>query len=90
MWKRDRDGSHPNSIGKSSSAKVSASGNTKVKGEGTTPGQPPQGGSKSGLGAAGKVAADTAANLAKGSWDVAREKAQTGAGAAQELSLIHI
>ena len=78
------DGSHPNSSSKSSGAKGSAAGNTKVKGEGTTPGQQPQGGSKSALGTAGKVAADTAANLAKGSWDVAREKAQTGAGVVQE------
>ena len=78
------DGSHPNSSGKSSSAKGSASGNAKVKGEGTTPGQQPQDGTKSVLGTAGKVAVDTATNLAKGSWDVAREKAQTGAGVAQE------
>jgi len=68
----------------SSSSRGSVAGNSKAKGAGSTPGQQPQGGTKSALGTVGRVATDAAANLVKGSWDVAKERANAGAEAAQE------
>ena len=74
--------SRASSSNKGSTGKSGASSSAKAKG--TTPGQQPQGGTKSALGTAGRIAADTAANLAKGSWDVAKERASAGAEAAQD------
>jgi type IV secretion system protein TrbL len=74
--------SRASSSNKSSTAKSGTTSSAKAKG--TTPGQQPQGGTKSALGTAGKIVADTAANLAKGSWDVAKERASAGAEAAQD------
>jgi|JI8StandDraft_1071087.scaffolds.fasta_scaffold06465_4 type IV secretion system protein TrbL len=74
--------SRASSSNKGSSAGSGTTGNAKAKG--TTPGQQPQGGTKSALGTAGRIVADTAANLAKGSWDVAKERANAGAEAAQD------
>jgi len=68
----------------SSSSRGSVAGNSKAKGAGSTPGQQPQGGTKSALGTVGRVATDVAANLVKGTWDVAKERANAGAEAAQE------
>ena len=65
-------------------AKGSTTGNSKARAAGLTPGQQPQGGEKSALGTVGRVATDAAANLVKGTWDVAKERANAGAEAAQE------
>jgi type IV secretion system protein TrbL len=77
-------GSRASSSSKSNTAKGSTAGNSKARAAGQTPGQQPQGGEKSALGTVGRVATDAAANLVKGSWDVAKERANAGAEAAQE------
>ncbi|MCP5230373.1 P-type conjugative transfer protein TrbL [Accumulibacter sp.] len=77
-------GSRASSSSKGNAAKGSTTGNSKARAAGQTPGQQPQGGEKSALGTVGRVATDAAANLVKGSWDVAKERANAGAEAAQE------
>ena len=77
-------GSRASSNSKGNTAKGSTTGNSKAKGAGLTPGQQPKGGEKSALGTVGRVATDAAANLVKGTWDVAKERANASAEAAQE------
>jgi len=77
-------GSRASSSSRGNTAKGSTTGNRKAKSAGLTPGQQPQSGGKSALGTVGRVATDAAANLVKGSWDVAKERANAGAEAAQE------
>jgi type IV secretion system protein TrbL len=77
-------GSRASSSSKGNTAKGSTTGNSNARAAGLTPGQQPQGGEKSALGTVGRVATDAAANLVKGGWDVAKERASAGAEAAQE------